>query len=242
MAAEPTRPTDETPDRHPDVPDAGPVDDVELPDDDVVAGASDQAEDDEIDEVATEHAMNDELPDGSTPDEVVDDADANYAALSPADEARGATEGDPNAPAGTSQVGTGPGQGDPPEGTEQPVTTEQVEVADALGSEDPADRLVDDDTIDGIDEPAPIDEGDELDEDLDGFTEDDEVEELSADVRAIDDNRTPGAFDDSSSVVESDMTDTGVSDAPSDGGDEHERDDAVHDLPDDADGIESPER
>ncbi len=75
-------------------------------------------------------------------------------------------------------------------------------------------------------------------------TDDDGIEELSADVLALDDGDpdSAGAFDDSSSVVESDQTDTGVIDDAGDGGDEHARDQAVHDLDDDHDGLESPDR
>ena len=38
------------------------------------------------------------------------------------------------------------------------------------------------------------------------------------------------------------MSETGVEESASDGGDEHHLDEALEDLPDDADGIESPER
>ncbi|MBY5162849.1 hypothetical protein [Salsipaludibacter albus] len=69
---------------------------------------------------------------------------------------------------------------------------------------------------------------------------DDRTEELSADVTALDDDATPQALDDSSSVVESAWDDTGVRTAPSDGmEDEHAEEEAVEDLPDDADGIPS---
>lgn len=149
--------------------------------------------------------------------------DPVYAANAPASEAVAQAEQvedgaavPPSGSVATDQQGVDDDLDDPPNGTEQPV----AEDADGLDDED------------GWDDGAtPAGE-------VDG------IEELSADVRALDDDapESAGAFDDSSSVVESDQTDTGVVDDAADGGDEHARDRAVRDLDDDHDGIESPQR
>ncbi len=233
MATEPTSGPGDAPDRHPDVDDGTPDDDTLLPDHDV-ASDPDEVDDDAIDEAATEHAMADEVPDDDPGS--VGAAGDGYAANSPAVEAGGAVddagEADVDTP-GSSQAGRGPLEGDPPDGTDQPVAEDRVSGDEPLGDEARGD--LDDEPIDGID---PVDD------DVDRVTDPspDETAELSADVRAIGGVETPQAFDDSSSVVESDTSETGVEESASDGGDEHRHDEAVEDLPDDADGIESPER
>lgn len=159
--------------------------------------------------------------------------DPGYAANAPANEAAPGVHDDPTA------------------GTDQPVSADQVSDDTPLGSEDPmqGDDLPGDTGLpaQAVDEsPEPIDGIDEdLDSTVDGTGESEaETAELSADVRALerDDPGSAAAFDDSSSVVESDMDETGVEVSAGDGGDEHAVDDAVADLPDDRDGLTSPDR
>ena len=177
MATEPTPGPDDAPDRHPDIADHAPEDDNLLPDD----GVTDPDDADAaIDEAATEHAMSDELPDEGA--EVT--SSGGYAANAPADEAGGAVAdaGGGDTP-GSSQAGRGPLEGDPPEGTDQPVATDRVSDDEPLESEDP--DTPDNEPIDGID---PVD-----DDTVDRVTDagDDETAELSADVRAIGDVGDP---------------------------------------------------